>query len=287
MSMRTVIVGPGRVGSALGLRLQRAGVDVLGYVARSGGALPEGLGRPQLELADLRRAHVVVFSVGDGDLAQVVAAAAAAGGRSCSLWLHTSGRHDLSVFAPAHGLGLRFGAMHPLLPFPASGAPATLDGAPAVLTGPPESMRLLRRLCELLGLDAIECGAQDRALYHAACALAANGTTALFDVAGQLLRSAGGLPEDRVDEIVAALATQAVRASRQHGAARALSGPVVRGDDETVRRHAQAVDRATPELLDVYRQVMLAVLELARRGGLSDEHCRRVARALSCSPDGR
>jgi NAD(P)-dependent dehydrogenase (short-subunit alcohol dehydrogenase family) len=111
MPVRIAIVGPGRVGQAFARQFAASGASVLGFVGRDGARTRAavaalGTGRA-LACSDLVAAHVVVFAVGDGELEAAVAAAAAAGGRRCCLWLHTSGRHDLSVFAHSAALGVR------------------------------------------------------------------------------------------------------------------------------------------------------------------------------------
>ncbi|MEZ6037764.1 MAG: DUF2520 domain-containing protein [Planctomycetota bacterium] len=282
--MRIAIVGPGRVGAALGCAFAAAGLDVLGYVGRDparAAHAAEAVGGAALALQDLGRAHVVAFCVGDEQLPAAIAAAAAVGGRRCSLWLHTSGRHGLEVLAPAAPLGVRRGVLHPVLPFGDAGTPpAALRDAPAVLSGDASSVRLMRRLCERLGLAAIVCGEQDRGLYHAGLALAANGLTALSSAAIDLVVRAGGLDDAAATTIVTTLQQQALRAVREHGAARALSGPVRRGDAATVGLHVARLTASAPELLPAYAATMQLALRLAERQGLDAARVAAVRQAL-------
>lgn len=288
MPVRIAIVGPGRVGTAFAERFVRASATVLGFVGRD----PERTRRAVASLGtgavldwpDLARAHVVVFAVGDAELAGAVANAASAGGRRCSLWLHTSGRFDLSVLAPAEALGVRLGSLHPLVPFSASLGGASLDGAPAVVQGQPRSVSLLRRLCAMLGLEPIVCGQQNRARYHAACALAANGATALFGLARDLLADAGGLDDDDAARVVEALMRAAGHSSRLHGAGPALSGPVRRGDEATVRAHLRELQSANQAADAAYRALMLHAARLSAGQGLAPEVCARLAEVLSSPP---
>ncbi|MCB9878415.1 MAG: DUF2520 domain-containing protein [Planctomycetes bacterium] len=284
MVMRIAIVGPGRVGAALGRASAAAGLDVLGYVGRDparAAAAAQAVGGGVLQLADLGRAHVVAFCVGDDQLQDAIAAAAAVGGRRCSLWLHTSGRFGLEVFAPAASLGVRIGALHPVLPFGDAGTPpAALRGAPAVLCGAASSVRLMERLCERLGLSAIVCGEQDRALYHAGLALAANGLTALSGLAVDLVVQAGGLDAPAATTIVTALQEHALAAVRAHGAGRALSGPVRRGDAGTVARHVERLAATAPSALPAYVATMELALQLAERQGLDAGRAAAVRAVL-------
>lgn len=288
MALRIAIVGPGRVGTAFARRFVQAGACFVGFVGRDPAATTKqvevvGAGEV-LDWPELQNVHVVVFAVGDGDLAKAVEQAASIGGRACRLWLHTSGRHGLELFAAADPLGVRTGSLHPLLPF--SGSNVNMSGAPAVAAGEPRSMRLLKRLGAMLQLQVIEWRGRDgdkqnRTLYHAGCALAANGATALFGVAADLIRGAGGLDSRDADVIVAALMNAAVRAASEQGAARALSGPVRRGDAETVALHLSALQDQVPMATATYVALMQQALLLARDQGLAPADCEHVALALS------
>lgn len=303
MVLRIAIVGPGRVGIAFARRFVRSGVEVLGFVGRDRARTESCIGNLGVDRANLRvltwpdvqSAHVVIFAVGDSELPAAIEAAASVGGRPCSLWLHTSGRHGLEVFAKARPLGVRVGALHPLLPF-GSVQTQSMQGALALLLGEPRSMRLLHRLCQLLELQTIVCAAgsayehsasehnsieHNRPLYHAACALAANGATALFGLASDLLLRAGGIAKQDGDRIVASLMQAAVASSEQHGAGPALSGPVRRGDAETVTAHLAAMNAAAMTAVPAYVALMNGALSLARDQGLAPADCERLASALS------
>ncbi|MBL8748287.1 MAG: DUF2520 domain-containing protein [Planctomycetes bacterium] len=267
MTLRIVIVGPGRVGCAMARRFVHAGVELVGFVGRReervGSAIAFcGRGRA-LGWSDLVSAHVVVFAVGDGDLDAAVAAAAANGGaRPCGLWLHTSGRRGLDAFPP--GLpGIRRGALHPAVPMPdAETGVLALAGAPALVEAGPRSERLLRRICAMLGVVPFTAGAVDRVAYHAACTLAANGLTALRGVVDRAFAASGGLGDAERRCLADALMAAALRASSAHGAAAALSGPVRRGDVGTVRGHVARLEAMGPGAANVYRALMLSAVDL-------------------------
>lgn len=230
-----------------------------------------------LSFADLSGAHVVIFAVGDPDLSAAVRAAAGAA-RSCSLWLHTSACHGLGVFDGV--AGIRRGALHPAVPFADVGIATPAAQAPAVLVGEPRAMRLLHRLCAWLDLRPVVGRDADRVLYHAACALAANGLTGLFAAAERVLVRSGVVDEAAARPIVQALMQAALTACGAHGAAPALSGPVRRGDAVTVAGHLQRLRTIAPEVLAVYQATAEQALALARQRGLSPDHAAAVAAVL-------
>lgn len=269
----------------MALRFARAGATVVGFVGRDAArtrAAVEALGCGEvLDWAGLASADRVVFAVGDDQLDDAVRSAAAAGGPRSGMWLHTSGRHGLEVFAAAASLGVCFGSLHPLAPFPGSVAVEHAPGGPAVVQGDASSLAWLQELCSMLDFEPIVCGEQDRALYHAACALAANGATALFGLAEQVLRRAGGVVEQDARMMVSALMAAAVDAASRHGAGPALSGPVRRGDCATVAAHLDRLAASAPDVAPSYRALMSHALQLAADEGLPQDVQLRLRELLS------
>jgi predicted short-subunit dehydrogenase-like oxidoreductase (DUF2520 family) len=179
------------------------------------------------------------------------------------------------------GAGIRRGSLHPAAPVPdaASGVEA-LAGAPAVLDGEARSERLLRRLCALAGLTPVWAPGLRRPLYHAACALAANGLTALRSLVERGFAGAGlGAGERQL--LADALMAAAHRASSEAGPQNALSGPVRRGDAATVRLHLDALGALAPEAAAAYRALMVEALALALAAGLPADAAAAVRACLA------
>lgn len=283
MALRIAIVGPGRVGTAFAKQLAGGRTTFLGFVGRDPAHVQRALQQvgagAALTPAELGRAHVVVFAVGDGELvAAVRALAAAAPPRPCSLWLHTSGRFGLEVFDGVPGC--RRGALHPVAPFvDPLAAPSSWRGAAALVESGPGSGRLLHVLCELLALQAVDWPGGDRTLYHAACALAANGTTALWAQV-EAVFAAAGLPPVAARRLCASLVPAAATLCEALGPVEALSGPVRRGDAMTVVAHRQRLHQALPSAQPSYQALMLAALQLACTAGLPEERAAAVRKAL-------
>jgi predicted short-subunit dehydrogenase-like oxidoreductase (DUF2520 family) len=282
------IVGPGRVGAALAERWQAAGLRCVGAHGRDAGRAAAflatvGAGRP-LAAAELRLAAVVALTVPDAVLPDLCASLAAQGAvRSCALWLHTSGALGLEPLAAAAAQGARIGALHPLAPIPDRSAGArSLQGRYALLEGQPSSLGLLRTLAERAGLRPVEAsGPVDRDLYHAACALAANGTTALVGSAAALLERAAGLDPARAAALGGDLAGAACALVAERGAAAALSGPVVRGEADLVARHLAALRARGPlAAAATYTVLMREALRLARERGLAAAAAARIEAVL-------
>ena len=283
MALRIVIVGPGRVGTACGMRLVRNGAELLGFVGRDAGRAAEAVrsvgAGAVLSPTAAGRAHVVLFSVGDPDLPAAIAAVrAAAPVRRCSLWVHTSGLHGVEVFGD---LGeRRTGCLHPVAPFAgAIAGAAAMVGAPGVYSGEARSLRLLRRLCLLLDLQPVLVDRLERGLYHAACATAANGLTALWEIVAQAFALAG-LPRDAAVLLGNSLMQRALADCVKMGAEAALSGPVRRGDAATVALHLQRLQAAVPVGEAGYTGLMRVALDLSVRAGLAPTAAQQLASVL-------
>ncbi|MGE0142071.1 MAG: DUF2520 domain-containing protein [Planctomycetota bacterium] len=310
MAIRIAIVGPGRVGQAFARRWHEAGAEFLGFLGRDRERTQAALefvghGRA-LATADLADAHVLVLAVSDLALRSVaVELAAASDLRSCGLALHCSGSRGRDDLAPLAQRGLRTAALHPLAPFPdPTRGYAAMVGRHALCEAGPRAIRLTGRLATMAGLEPVFVdGPIDRTRYHLACALSANGVTALLAQAGRQMARALAVEESLATRLCADLLTSAVTLCVEVSPLQALSGPVVRGDVDLVARHLAllegsaaadepaATTTTTPRALDsqtvdartaaAYRALMLEALALAEARGLSSEFASSLQSLLA------
>jgi predicted short-subunit dehydrogenase-like oxidoreductase (DUF2520 family) len=167
------------------------------------------------------------------------AIARAAGEVETGPWVaHVSGATTLAAL---HAHDKRF-SLHPLQTFTHRRGPEQLDGAWAALTAETDAARAVGlELAELLGLQPFELADLNRALYHAGAAMAANYLVTLREVAGTLLETAGAPPE-----ALEPLMRRVIENQFE------LTGPIERGDWETVERHRKAIQASHPELESLY-----------------------------------
>jgi predicted short-subunit dehydrogenase-like oxidoreductase (DUF2520 family) len=258
------IVGAGRAGLGLGLALARAGYTVQVHNrAAPRLPVPPGLSLSEGRLPDsLARAGVILLAVPDDAIRQVAAALAAGVEMGASqVVLHLSGVHGREVLEPLSPTGAALGSLHPLqsLSDPAS-APERLRGALAAVEGDARAVAAATALARDVGLEPVAVQPGAKARYHAAAVFASNFVVALAAVAEGLFRQAG-LTEEAARKAVGALLGGTAANVRAAGPAGALTGPVARGDVETVRRHLAALAEPQARL---YRLLARAALELAR-----------------------
>jgi predicted short-subunit dehydrogenase-like oxidoreductase (DUF2520 family) len=192
----------------------------------------------------------VLLCVPDGEIA---AAAAAMAPRHGLLVGHCSGATGLGALAPHEALGL-----HPLMTVTAEGA--AFAGAGCAVAGSTErALRTARSLAQALGMRPFPIADEDRAAYHAAASIASNFLVAL-EAAAERVAASAGVPR----EALVPLARAAVENWAALGPGRALTGPIVRGDEAVVARQRAAVAERTPELVTLFDALAGATRDLAR-----------------------
>ena len=229
------VVGRGRMGAALTHALRDAGVAVRGPLGRGASG------------AD---AAIVILCVPDREIA---AASAMISGPA--IVGHASASAELSLLAPHE----RF-MMHPLLSVVGEGAPfagaaCAVDGSTARALGVAQSFALR------LGMRARRIAPEQRALYHAAASAASNFLTTVEGMAERLASLAG---LDRADLVP--LVRSALDNWSERGVHGALTGPVARGDEETVAKQRAAVAAAAPDQLPLWDALVDATRTLVRAG---------------------
>ncbi len=220
------IVGPGRVGRAAALALRSAGYQVAGPSGRGEVVYP---------------ATVVLLCVPDREVAQ---AAAAVRGLAAFVG-HTSGA------TPRGEVGVDFG-LHPLRAFVGTEGADAFRGIGCAIAGTtPEALAVATELAFAVGGDPFPLADDQRAGYHAAASIASNFLVTL-EAAAETMAIASGLAEADIRRHLAPLVRGTVENWAAHGPRAALTGPIARGDEATVRRQRDAVAACAPELLAMF-----------------------------------
>ena len=190
-------------------------------------------------------------------------------------FVHVSGALGLDALASL-GDEHAVGSFHPLQSFPSPRPPGSFRGITvAVDASSPRLERRLARLARDVGARPRHVGDSERVLYHAAAVFASNYVVAVVNEAAKMLRAAGWT-QHQAERALLPLVEGAVASMRKSGTVRALTGPVRRGDDDTVLRHLEALER--PQL---YRMLGSIALEIAMEAGLEPAAAGRIKRALT------
>jgi len=280
VSERIFIIGPGHVGRGLFRAFRASGVETVGLhgkrpsgVATSTGNIP----------ADASRANVLILCVRDPQLDDAIAevSAAAADGRIArgAVVLHTSAIAEPAGLRALSAAGFPGGTFHPLVPFSDPDVSAELLRKGWIgIDGENAAKNASRRLAGHLGARTLEIPPGRKPAYHAAAVIASNFPVVLASVAGHLLHDLG-IPDASAFQAVESLMSGAQANMRQGLPDDVLTGPVVRGDAETVGKHLRALHgHGIP--FEVYRSLSAAAVEIAQRRGVDQKKLAAVAGLL-------
>jgi predicted short-subunit dehydrogenase-like oxidoreductase (DUF2520 family) len=282
------VVGTGRVGPALAAALQLAGhqpVAASGVSDASRRRAAELLpGVPLVEPDQvLARAELVLLTVPDDALPGLVAGLAETGAvRPGQLLVHTSGRYGTGVLDPARRAGALPLALHPAMTFTGTSVDVQrLVGCSFGVTAPDELRMAAEALVIEMGGEPVVIDEANRALYHAGLASAANHLVALVAQSADVLRAAGvNDPARMLGPLLSAALDNALRLGDA-----GLTGPVARGDADTVAEHVHALAGASPEALRAYVALARLTADRALAAGiLTAADAQRLLDVLAGAP---
>jgi len=218
---------------------------IVGASGRVGSALSARLAERGVDL-DAHAPDVVVLCVPDRAIAEVAAEI------PLGPWIaHVSGATPLRALDPHVR---RFG-LHPLQSFSKALGPEQLDGVWGAVTAESDEARAVGYgLAELLGVRPFDLDDASRAAYHAGAAMASNYLVTLRAAARSLLEAAGA-PPDALDPLIRGVMDTGFE----------LTGPIARGDWETVERHLAVIRSERQELEELYLVLAAATARVAGR----------------------
>jgi predicted short-subunit dehydrogenase-like oxidoreductase (DUF2520 family) len=229
---------------------------------------------PAREGFRLPREGILFLAVPDGAVGAMAARIGAMRPPPDLAVVHLSGALGLDVLKGARASAI--GSFHPLQSFPFPRPPEAFRGITIAVdaSGPPLGRRL-DSLARSLGATPKRVTDEQRAVYHAAAVFASNFVDVVVAEAVRLLMGIGWTRKE-AETALMPLVEGAVDNIKGRGVVAALTGPIRRGDADTVARHLAAVDNP-----DLYRMLGLVALDIARKAGLEPSAAERTARALT------
>jgi len=280
--LKVGIISAGRVGTALGVALERAEHVVVACSAvssaslrRAAARLPDSEIRPVDEVA--RCSELLVLAVPDAELPSLVSGlAATASVKAGTIMMHTSGANGIGVLAPLTELGALPLAIHPAMTFTGADEDITRlsDTCFGITAADEIGYAIAQSLVLEIGGEPFRVREDARTLYHAALAHASNHIVTVLADALEALRVGlwgqellgqelvGDAPGGIAERVIAPLARAALENTLARGPA-ALTGPVARGDAGAVAGHLAALREVDPELAEAYRAVALRTAQRA------------------------
>jgi predicted short-subunit dehydrogenase-like oxidoreductase (DUF2520 family) len=271
MSPTLNIVGAGHVGRALGRVFAARGVfavqDVLtrSPASAQAGVAFIGAGRAMGSAAALRPARAWMLAVSDDRIGEVAKQLA----RDCkvegAVVFHCSGAKASTELALLRDAGAFVASVHPVRSFAdPEGVAANFAGTFCGVEGDEQALALLVPALEAAGARIVPIDAAAKTVYHAASVFASNYLVTVLDAALRAYQAAG-IPEPVARELARPLAGETLANVLRLGAEQALSGPIARGDADTVARQQAAVDAWDGPTGRLYAALAEATWDLARR----------------------
>lgn len=184
---------------------------------------------------------------------------------------HMSGATSSDILKSSKEQGCFTYSIHPLQAFAdIEKSVEDLKSTPFGIEGDAEKLNDVIQLIEKCGNDYFIINKEDKVLYHAAACIVSNYLVTLMDV-GISFMKAVGIEEKKAFEALYPLVSGSLQNVRKLGSARALTGPIARGDIKTLEHHVKETEKKLPELLQIYSILGKETVDLAGREKLEDE----------------
>jgi predicted short-subunit dehydrogenase-like oxidoreductase (DUF2520 family) len=265
------IIGCGRLGRALARYLPRAGYPAAGFASRSPASARKAASLAGVEVfSDIpeevsRKADLVFITTPDGLIETVCRQLADHQGfKPGAVVLHCSGAHPSTILASARKGDARIGSLHPLQSFAGDVHPENpFEGIIFSVEGDTPAVEAAQRVASDLAAArclTIDTGA--KTLYHASAVVASNYLVTLLHLAFRLAVAAG-IAETDAPAMLYPLIEGTLKNIETKGIRPSLTGPIARGDDETIARHLTAIADALPDSLELYKTLGRYTLDIA------------------------
>jgi predicted short-subunit dehydrogenase-like oxidoreductase (DUF2520 family) len=284
---RIAILGPGKVGTALGYLLKQAGHNVVAVAGRSLESAKRAVGytggEPTTDFVRAaREADCVLITTTDDAVASVCKAVAEGGGfRKGVKVVHTSGVGGLDLLRAAKSHGAHLACIHPLQTVAdVESAIEKIPGSTFGITADEEIGPWADRIVGDLGGKPFHVSGEDKALYHAAACMASNYLVTLLVLVEEIYGRMG-LSREEATRAFWPLVKGTIGNIENKGTILSLTGPIARGDGGTVRKHLRGFRKRFPSLLKLYREMGLFTAEVAvRKGTLKEEKLAEIRSIL-------
>lgn len=271
-------IGAGQVGTTLGMYFKQKDVTITGYMSRSlqsaqrAATLADSHG--YLELIDLIQDSQIIFiTTPDDAIAKTVIQLA----KHHIDWkdkiiCHTSGAKSSALLEPLHHKGATVTSLHPMLSFAdVHSALIKLPTTPFTLEGKGPLFGRFKNFIKTKNLQVHTIKTEQKEMYHAAACMVSNYLVTLMDIGHKSLVKAG-FDEDLATELIQPLATGTLNNIFNKGYENALTGPMARGDVDTIKAHLQVIGKDDKKLEVIYKTLGLRTLPIVQKQKKLDEY---------------
>lgn len=276
MKLKVNIVGAGKLGKTIGRLIIEKG---LGTIAGVCNRTPEsareavqfiGQGEVVERIADLPSSDLVFITTPDHAILTCCTELTKSPFRP--IVTHCSGVLSSSMLVPVRSLGCLVASVHPLRSFADPTVSANeFAGTFCAVEGDNLAKDALKQLFGRLGAQCFEVNPDKKVLYHASAVFASNYLVTLYDTAVNGLKSSG-LDDEHAAQVTLSLMEGTLRNLKAtRSAQQSLTGPIKRGDLDTIERHWETLGDGP--FARLYKELALATLDLAK---LSPERKEKI-----------
>ena len=276
-------IGAGTVGTALSVRLSSKGYPVIAVSSRSQTSarkLAQAVSgcrafNNNQDVADT--AELIFITTPDDAIASVASEIHWHTGQSV---IHCSGADSTDILESAKKLGARVGAFHPLQTFASvKQAIENIPGSTFAVEAEEPLLSTLKDIATALDGHWIELKANDKVAYHAAAVIACNYLVTLVKLATDLWQSFN-IPQSQATQALLPLIRGTIHNIDTVGIPQCLTGPIARGDIETIKKHLDALQKVAPALLSTYQELGLQTIPVALAKGRINQHQAEELQAI-------
>ncbi len=266
-------IGAGTTGTALAVRLTQHGYRVIAVSSRSLTSAEKLTGRISAckvynRAQDVVDAAQLVFITTPDDTISKVAAEIQ--WHNQQNVAHCSGAHSVDILEPAKQRGANVGCFHPLQTFASvDQAIENIPGSTFALEAEEPLLTILKEMATTLEGDWVVLKAGDKVLYHAAAVFACNYLVTLVKLATDLWQTFGASPAQATKALMPLLRGTLSNIGNV-GLPNCLTGPIARGDLGTIEKHLDALEKKTPTLFKMYKELGLQTIPIALAKGKID-----------------
>jgi predicted short-subunit dehydrogenase-like oxidoreductase (DUF2520 family) len=276
-------IGAGTVGTALAVLLSRKGYPVVAVYSRSKSSAENLAGQVKgcavsdsgQDVADT--AELVFVTTPDDVISTVASEVKWRPGQSI---VHCSGAASTDILEPARKAGAHAGSIHPLQTFAGvEQAIANIPGSTFAIEAEEPLLSTLKEIAASMDGEHIELKASDKVLYHAAAVIACNYLVTLVKLATDLWQTFS-VPPEQATKALLPLIQGTLNNINKIGVPQCLTGPIARGDTGTIKKHLDALQKVTPEVLPTYKELGRQTIPISLAKGKINEQQALEMKAL-------
>jgi len=275
--MKIAFIGAGKVGTAFGMYLKNNGFDVQGYLSRrvesSKRAAEFTNSKYFTDIKELSQFDILFITTNDDEISKVSKRLVEESVlKPNQILIHMSGASSSELLEDAKKCGCFTFSLHPLQAFAdIEKAVRDLSNTVFSIEGDAEKISVIEDILKKLGNKYFKINKDQKSIYHAVACVVSNYLVTLMEY-GLNLFTTIGIDKDEGYKALLPLIEGTINNIYKLGTEEALTGPIARGDAQTIRSHIKSINNICPENLELYKEMGLKTIELAQKNKLKDIH---------------